>query len=452
MSVPISLGMLSTFLFQLIDTYFVGQLGADELAALSFSSTVYFLMIGIFMGLAVGVSILVGGHAGSRDHKKMREVLMVGIIICLGLTSILSSLLIHWLHPIFLVLGASEALLPLISEYMYTLLLGMPLLTFGMMAGANLRANGSIIAPDVVMGVAGGINLILDYALIFGKMGFPEYGIKGAAIATVSSWVFVAVAMLIYLIKDGMLKMSSFKAISTFLTNFKRIFYLGTPVIATQIISPITLMFITYLLAKNSEMAVAAFGVAGRIEMVVMIGVMAVSMAITPFIAQNFGANNKVRIDEAIAFGGRASIYIGIFVSAALLIFGGNLGGIFTEDSNILDHTVTYFYWVSPSYILYGLFVITSSIFNGLQQPMKSLKIMIVKTFVFTLPMTLLGSLVGVKGIFIGLSVSNVFGGIYAAIIMRKDLRSTGSVLANVNLVKEYKEDFIRLIQMIRRK
>ncbi len=452
MSVPISLGMLSTFLFQVIDTYFVGQLGADALAALSFASTVYFMVVGLFIGLAVGVSIIVAEAAGSNNPTKLREVLFIGLIICLLSTVLLSYGLIAFLDPIFLFLGASEALLPLIAEYMNTLLIGMPLLTFGMMAGANIRANGSIVVPDVVMGLAGIINLVLDYALIFGKFGFPEYGIQGAALATVISWVFVALAMLYYLIQDGLLKASSFKAFAQLGAYTKNILSLGTPVIVTQIIQPFTLMFITSLLARNSELAVAAFGVASRIEILLMIGVTGVSMAITPFIAQNFGAKNKDRIDEAIAFGGRASTYVGLFICVVLFSFGGAIAGIFTDNPVVLGDTVSYFHWVSPSYILYGIFIITSSIFNGLQLPVKSLKIMLIKTFALTIPLTLIGSYMGVKGVFIGLALSNILGGLYAARIMRKDLNNAGSSLANVSLINEYKKDFVKIGRLFKSK
>lgn len=74
MSVPISIGMLSTFLFQVINTYFVGQLGFQALAALSFSSTLYFLLVGMFMGLSVGVSILVGESHGMGKIFNVKSI------------------------------------------------------------------------------------------------------------------------------------------------------------------------------------------------------------------------------------------------------------------------------------------------------------------------------------------------------------------------------------------
>ena len=86
MSVPISIGMLSTFLFQIIDTYFVGKLGPEALAALSFSSTLYFLLVGLFIGYSVGVSVLTGGAMGSGNKEEAKAIGSTALLLNLVLT------------------------------------------------------------------------------------------------------------------------------------------------------------------------------------------------------------------------------------------------------------------------------------------------------------------------------------------------------------------------------
>lgn len=444
MSVPISLGMLSTFLFQVIDTYFVGKLGPEALTALSFSSTVYFLLVGLFIGLSVGVSVIVGQATGAGDKDKVKKTTFTALWLSFAMAALISALGIVFINPIFQALGADAQVLPLIKEYTIPLLVGIPLLTTGIVAGGVLRATGNITKPEVLMGIAGVINLVFDYLLIFGKGGFPEMGIKGAAYATVLSWVFIIVGMLFLLLKDGLLALTA-RAEQSVKQLIGEIFKLGAPTILTQVIGPFTLMFLTFLLARQSSLAVASFGVAGRIEMLLMIGVLAVSTAITPFIAQNFGAHKSDRIDGAIAFAGRASTYLGLLMAVVLYLFIEPIAGIFSDSTEVIDHTASYFYIVSLSYVLYGLYVVTTSIFNGLQLPMKSLRITAVKTLVFTVPFTLVGSFWGVEGIFIGLAASNVGGGFYAAFEMRRDLKNAGSSLAKVNVWEEYAKDFKRV-------
>lgn len=448
MSLPISVGMLSTFLFQVIDTYFVGQLGANALAALSFSSTVYFLLVGLFIGFSVGVSVIVGKAAGVADQAKIQKVTMVALLLCFSIAAFCSAIGIVFIEPVFTLLGASMELMPDIKAYTIPLLLGMPLLTVGLVAGGILRATGNITKPEVLMAVAGIINLFFDYALIFGKFGFPELGIQGAAYATVSSWVFVIGGMLLLLWRDNLL--AFFTKSSTSATQIiQEMLHLGAPAIVTQIIGPLTIMYLTYLLAKESEMAVAAFGVAGRIETLLMIGILGVSTAITPFIAQNSGAKQQGRIDEAIVFGGKASTYLGLLVAILLWLLVEPMVALFSDNALVVEYAANYFYLVSLSYCFYGLYLVTTSIFNGLQLPVDSLKISLVKPIVFTLPLTLAGAwLWSVNGVFIGLALSNILAGIYASIQMQKEFHNSHSSLEGVNFWQTYIRDIKTLFSV----
>ena len=444
MSLPISVGMLSTFLFQVVDTYFVGKLGPDSLAALSFSSVIYFLLVGLFIGFSVGVSIIIGKAIGEQNVDKVAKTIRLSFVVCFILTTVLSVSGVIFMDSIFYGLGANAVIAGLISEYMVPLLTGIPLLTLGILSGSILRATGNSTAPEVIMAIAGIINLIFDYILIFGKFGFPEMGIQGAAYATVLSWVFVIVGMAVLLIKSRLIRFGEKAKNSTF-DIIKEIFKLGLPTIITQIIGPATLIYLTFLIAQQSALAVAAFGVVGKIEMLLMIGILAVSTAITPFIAQNYGAKQQGRIDEAIAFGGRASTYLGLLVSILLILFITPIAALFSSDELVMSHTSSYFYLVSPSYVFYGLFLVTSSIFNGLELPVNSLKINMVKSLFITVPLPLAGSFWGVNGIFIGISLGNILAGIYSAMQMRKEFKHSRSPLASVNVWQEYKNDFKRM-------
>ncbi|MBL4708238.1 MAG: MATE family efflux transporter [Flavobacteriales bacterium] len=448
MSVPISIGMLSTFLFQVIDTYFVGKLGANELAALGFASTIYFLVVGLFIGLSVGVSIIIGTAKGANNIKKVNQTAVIALLISLFLAGLFATLGISFVDPIFTLMGADETILPLIKEYIVPLLYGIPLLTTGLVAGGILRATGNIRNPEIIMGIAGIINLGLDYVLIFGRYGFPEMGIKGAALATVYSWVFVLIGMLILLIKDRLLIIDLKETLSNFFTTTKEVGKLGLPTIITQIIAPLTLIYLTFLFAKQTSEAVAAFGVASRIQTLLMIGVLGVSTAITPFIAQNMGANKQSRINKSIVFGGRASTYLGLLVCILLMIFIKPIASIFSEDIQVVHYTSMYFYIVSISYVYYGIFIITSSIFNGLKLPLNSMKIMLAKSIVLTIPLTIVGSYFGVTGIFIGISLSNILAGILAGYEMRKHFKKVNSELVNVNIWQEYKNDIKRIFNL----
>ena len=258
MAGPISLGMLSTFLFQVVDTYFVGQLGPNELAALGFSATTYFLAVALFMGMAVGVSALVGKARGEGDRVLSARYATVALGVALAVSVCLSALGLVLLEPTFVLLGATPELIPLIDQYMSTLYFGLPLLIVGLVGGAAIRATGVIAPPEIIMGVAGIINVVFDYLLIFGVGPFPRWGLFGAAAATVLSWTFVAILMTVVAARQGLLTRKP----GHLGTELRDIARLSSPAIATQILLPITAALITFLAARSGPAVVAAFGVA----------------------------------------------------------------------------------------------------------------------------------------------------------------------------------------------
>ena len=112
MAAPISLGMLSTFMFQIVDTYFVGQLGSLELAALAFSSTAYLVFVSVFMGLSVGVSSVVAKISGAGEKTKAQGLTMVSLGMVLALSVFLSLLARAAIHSMFAALGAQPISCP----------------------------------------------------------------------------------------------------------------------------------------------------------------------------------------------------------------------------------------------------------------------------------------------------------------------------------------------------
>lgn len=443
MSFPISIGMLSTFLFQVIDTYFVGKLGGNALTALSFSSVLYFIIVGLFMGLAIGVSTLLGKAVGEKDNIKKEQFSIIGLFLCFSTTILVAGSIYFFSNPIFSLLGAPSDILPLIDNYMQPLLMGVPLLTTGIMAGSILRATGNVVKPEVIMAIAGLINLFFDYALIFGVFGFPQYGIQGAAYATVISWLFMFLSMGVLFTKDKVIQSSfSLKALEFYTIN-KQILKVGLPTTVTQLIAPITQMYLTFILASHSAMAVGAFGVSSRIEMLMLIGILGVGTAITPFIAQNLGAKQMKRVDEAIVFAGKTSTYIGLLLALIVFLFIEPIASVFSDNKEIIDYTSSYFKLVGISYVFYGFFIMTSSIYNGLQFTSDSLKIMLIKSLLLTVPFTLLGSFIyGVEGIFIGLSLSNILGGVYASYSIQQKIKELNLELKDAKIWKDYKADF----------
>lgn len=438
MAAPISLGMLSTFLFQIVDTYFVGHLGSAELAALAFSSTAYLVFVSVFMGLAVGVSSVVAKTAGGGETEKAQGLTMVSLGVVLILSVALCLFARAAITPMFTALGASADILPLISEYMGILYLAFPFLMLGIVGSGAVRAIGVTKETEIIFAIAGVINLVFDWLLMFGKGPFPELGLAGAAWATAMSFVFIFLGVGTILYCNGLI---GFRDMRSGFQGLRDIVKFAVPTILMQVLVPATGMFTTFLLAGYGAEAVAAFGVASRIEALSLIGIFAVSMSITPFVAQNFGAGEHDRIDEAVVFAGKASIYIGVLLFAVLALAGPWIARIFSDDPDVIRFVGLYFKVVALSYGFQGIVNVTVAIFNGLQLPNIALRIMIVRTFVIVFPLLFVGSFLGIWWVLVALTLGNVLAALYAGRTMRQSQRQWDRPVADASVVSDILRD-----------
>jgi putative MATE family efflux protein len=443
MAAPISLGMMSTFLFQIVDTYFVGQLGSAELAALAFSSTAYLLFLSVFMGLSVGVSAVVAKTMGAGSRDSARGLTMVSLAFVLVLSVALGLVARALIGPMFKGLGADATILPLIETYMGILYLSFPLLMLGIIGSGAARAIGVTKETEIVFGTAGVINLVFDYLLIFGIGPFPELGLAGAAWATAMSFAFIFLGVMVILRRRGLL---GFGPMSGALAGLRDILRFAVPTISMQILVPATGMFTTFLLAGYGAEAVAAFGVASRIEALALIGIFAVSMSITPFIAQNFGADQHDRIDDAIVFAGKASIYLGIVLFVLLALLGPAIARIFSDDPEVIRFVSLYFKIVAISYGFQGILNVTVAILNGLQMPGAALRLMAIRTFAIVFPLLIIGAQFGLWWILAALMIGNVIAAIYAGRLMRKIEKRYNRPIADANPLADIARDVRRLV------
>ena len=256
MAAPITLGMMSTFLFQIVDTYFVGKLGSDELAALAFSSSAYMMMVSLFIGLSIGVSSIVAKTVGSGSREQAKSLTTLSLIMVLVLSVVLCFGARAAIRPMFEALGADAVILPHIQTYMGVLFLSLPFLTVGIIGSGAVRAIGVTKETEIAFVISGVINLVFDYLLIFGIGPFPELGLAGAAWATALSFLFLLVSMTFILLRHDLIGLRISRDAFSGLLDILR-FSVST--VSMQILIPATGMFTTFLLAGYGSEAVAAF-------------------------------------------------------------------------------------------------------------------------------------------------------------------------------------------------
>ena len=226
MTIAMTFGLMGMVAFNLVDTFFVGKLGTDQLAALSFTFPVVLVVSSIALGLGFGASAVISRAIGEGDHHKVQRLttdsllLSVIIVICFVIIGLFT------IEPLFKALGATSKIIPYIKTYMRIWYFGMPFVVVPMVGNNAIRATGDAKTPSIIMLIAVCVNTVLDPLLIFGIGPFPELGIKGAAIATViSRFTTFSVALWVLTKREKMISFDIPK-ISEILSSWKQVIFI----------------------------------------------------------------------------------------------------------------------------------------------------------------------------------------------------------------------------------
>lgn len=425
LTLPMILGIIGIVVFNLVDTWFVGLLGTDELAAISFTFPVVFVLGSVAMGMGIGTSAVVSRAIGQGDHRLVQRlttdslslaVIIVLVFVVIGLVTI---------EPVFTMLGATPELMPLIKEYMVIWYAGMAFLVVPMVGNNAIRATGDTKTPSIVMLLAAGANLVLDPLFIFGFGPIPRMEMAGAALATVlARAITFGVAIWVLHVRERMITFE-IPALKEGVNSWSSILYVGVPAAGTNMIVPIGVGVITSMLAIYGAEAVAGFGVASRIEIFAITVVMALGSVLSPFIGQNWGAGKLERVKTGIRYSQIFSMLWGAAMAALFLLLARPLAIAFSDDPQVVSAVQTYLWLVPISYGLQGILTLTNSALNVLRKPLHATALAIARMFVLYVPLAYLGSMLfGVPGIFGAAAVANIATGIAAWLWLNRVLAS----------------------------
>ena len=423
LAMPMAFGIVAIILFTVVDTFYVGRLGAEQLAAMGFTFPISYIVMSIAMGLSVGTSSTIARAIGEGHQLKVQRLATDGLGLAFVIVTCFSLIGLTNLNTIFSMIGAKGEILELISDYMIPWCLGVGLLVIPMVGNGALRATGDTKTPATIMVIAGIVNIVLDPFLIFGIGPFPRLELQGAALATVVSWGVTFTASLWILGKrEGMIRLPIFDPKHTF-DSWKQILHIGVPAAGANMMEPLSMAVITRMISEYGKEAVAAFGVGGRLEALSLIGIWALSMAMTPFVGQNFGAGNCDRVRAALRFGVKFSLVWGGVTFTVLYFLSGIIAPIFNDNKAVIASVILFLQIIPISYAMYGISTLVNSTFNALGKPLQASLVIILHLFVFVLPLAYLGSKVyGLKGIFVGITVGNAVVGIIAYLMVQKFL------------------------------
>ena len=413
MSWPMVIGIAATMSVPIADSYFLGQLGSQELAAISYTAPVVLTLMSLAIGLGSGTASVVSRAVGEGDGDKVKRVATDSVLLSLFVVTLLA--IAGWLlvRPLFGLLGASGETLDLVVTYMEIWFVGLPPLAIMMVASNLLRANGDAKSVSVIMIGAAALNLALDPLLIFGWGPVPQLGIAGAAWATLISRTLMILAAAWLIVVRDRLVTTTLPDWPTLWRSWREVGRIALPSSLGNATNPIGITVVTGLLAGYGDDVVAGFGTATRIESFVAIPMLAMSSAIGPIAGQNFGAGERGRVRAAHRTSYAFSLGYALAAAAILWFAAPAIAALFTEDGRIVEVITLYLRIVPVTLMGFGVTVVAAGGMNAVGAPMRGLAVYAIRTVALYVPLAFVAARLGPPVyVFGAIAAANVLAGL----------------------------------------
>jgi putative MATE family efflux protein len=368
--IPASIGYLFHTLFNVVDTYFGGLISTQALASLSLSFPVFFIIIAMGTGLSSGTTALIANALGAGNKEEARVLAVQGISFGLLSSILLTALGLLMSPSLFRILGAKEGYLAMALSYMNTIFCGTGLFVMVYMLNAILNGLGDT-RPFRNFLLAGFLmNLVLDPWFIYGGFGVPALGIAGVAVAT----LLVELSGCVYLARkafqSGLVSPRDVHLMIPRMGPYVQIAQQGFPASLNMMTVGIGIFVITFFVSQFGKEAVAAYGVAVRVEQMVLVPTIGLNIATLTLVAQNNGARLFDRVAETL----RSALLYGAVLMAigasALLAGASLLVGCFSEDPAVIGIGARYLRIDALALYAYVILFVNVAALQGMKRPM----------------------------------------------------------------------------------
>ena len=392
MALPIIAGMMVQTLFNVVDIMFIGWLGADEVTAVAFVSPLFFIIIGLTVGLGAGVTASIAQYIGKKDKENADNCAEHGRLLGFSITILLTVLGILFGRDLLMILGASDHILDIAYSYLEILIFGIGGVVFSLFFRAILAGEGETKIP-MIIGLVGTIsNVILDPIFIF----LLDYGVDGAAIATVLSQVVMIVMyfFVIFVMKKTFLSfnLNHFRYSPEIL---RMIFIVGIPSSLSMLIMSFGQAVMNKILINYSSESVAAYQIVSRIDMLLFMPCLGIAIALTTIVGMFFGAKEFSKLVWVVKYGISRAVIITSVNVAILFLAAEKILPIFSDNQEVLSVGITYLKIIVLVYPAVAVSVICARICQALGKGMPLLIVTTIRVLIITAPLSFYFYLIG---------------------------------------------------------
>jgi len=421
-AIPAATGTLFSSLYTLVDTFYAGLISPNALVALSKAFPISFIIIAFGVGILAGSTSLISNAIGEKDETKASLYLSQSLIYSLIVGSGVIFFGLNYSSDLLRLMGTEEENIILTLKYTNIIFAGSIFFYIQLSLNSGLNAQGDTKSYRNILILSFFLNIILNPLFVFGYGIIPSFGISGLGIATITTQFISMVYILIKILKTNIKKYISIKYFYIKINFIKDLFKQGMPITISMMLIGIGIYNILFFVSKFGDFAAAGYGVAIRIEQLLLLPIIGLNTAVLSITGQNFGAKEYARISEvyfkAIIYGSTFMIIAGFFI-----FFGGNvIIKLFTKNSEIIIFGTQYLKIAAFIGPVYPVFFITNAFFQGIKKPIYSTYVNLLRIVIlpFTTMWVILNMFNGnYEDLFIGLLIINWFFGILVVCIVK---------------------------------
>ena len=421
LALPTMLGNVLQNAFSIVDMKFVGKLGPSAMAAVGMSGIVLGTLFVVIRGGYMGTVALVARAIGAKNQEEAENVAVQSLF--LGLFCYAAIAIIGYpLAPVILkLLRAGEDVIAEGVPYIRVLFLGSVMMIVGIVLSSVLRAAGDAITPLIILVISTVLNIVLDPILIFGLWGFPRLGVAGSAWATViarSTGTFIL--LWLFLRGRAVVKLRLRNAKVDFALMW-RIIRIGVFASLQGVMRNISGLVLTPIVANYGTSAIAAYGLGMRLRMVVMMPAFGLGSAVSTLVGQNLGAGKPERAERTAWVTAGTGFAFMTFLGVLYIVFAKDIIGFFNTDIDVVKTGVSYMRIIACTFGFIGLGVILGRAFSGAGDTISPLVITAIGFVGLRVTLSVLfSSLMGLKGVWFGVTASTVIQGLMTAFWFNK--------------------------------
>ncbi len=405
-------------MYQLIDTFWLGRLGAEAVAAVSLSFPILFLVLSLGAGLTLAGTVIVANHKGAGDQRAVNYSASQTVFV-IFFTSIFLAMVGYFLAaPLMRLVGAEQSILEDSVEYFKISSLGFIFLFMFFVFQSLMRGIGNVMLPMYIVLLTVFLNLILDPLFIFGWGPIPAYGVSGAAVASVATQALSALIGIWILWKGKRGIKINFKDMHFDWSWTKRMFVLGLPSSLEQSSRSAAMTVMVMLVTSFGSSVVAAYGIGSRILSLVIVPALGFAMATTSLVGQNIGANKIKRAEKIGDLSSKIAFFGLTGIGLILFLVAEPLTAFFVPgDEQVIKDGALFIKIMAPSFGLLGVQQVLNGVFNGAGFTKASLLISVFGLWVIRFPVAFVLSektALASDGIWWAFPISNLVAAIMA--------------------------------------